>query len=183
MSNTKPLIPRTVNRDVRKGFTLVELLVVIGILGILAAGLLAAIDPLEQLKKGRDQNKRNIAVEYHNALTRYFSTYGYFPWSSAGGPQAVTTLSAVKNTVTATLMTSGELKASFNAAAGDALLNLMSVSGTALTSGGDVFVCFNPESKAVSLDPTSIFTSSAGATAAGTCPSTTDTAACFFCAR
>jgi len=33
------------------GFTLMELLIVIGVLGILAAGLLAAIDPFEQLKK------------------------------------------------------------------------------------------------------------------------------------
>ena len=36
----------------KKGFTLLELLVVIAILGILAAGLLAAIDPLELINKG-----------------------------------------------------------------------------------------------------------------------------------
>ena len=35
------------------GFTLMELLIVIGVLGILAAGLLAAIDPFEQLKGPR----------------------------------------------------------------------------------------------------------------------------------
>ena len=40
----------------KKGFTLIELLIVIGILGILAAGLQAAIDPIEQLKKGQDSN-------------------------------------------------------------------------------------------------------------------------------
>ena len=37
-----------------KGFTLIELLIVIELLGALAAGLLAAIDPFEQLKKGVD---------------------------------------------------------------------------------------------------------------------------------
>ena len=33
-----------------KGFTLIELLVVIGILGVLAAALIATIDPFEQIK-------------------------------------------------------------------------------------------------------------------------------------
>ncbi len=60
----------------KKGFTLIELLVVIGILGILAVGLLAAIDPFEQLKKGRDTNLRNVTVEYVNACTRYYATHG-----------------------------------------------------------------------------------------------------------
>jgi len=36
-------------KETNKGFTLMELLIVIGVLGILAAGLLAAIDPFEQL--------------------------------------------------------------------------------------------------------------------------------------
>src|SRR3990167_3167776 len=63
-----------------KGFTLIELLVVIGILGILAAALIATIDPFEQLKKGRDTTTRNTALEYLNALTRYYATHGAFPW-------------------------------------------------------------------------------------------------------
>jgi len=64
----------------KKGFTLIELLVVIGILGILAIGILAAIDPFEQLKKGRDTNLRNVTVEYVNACTRYYATHGVLPW-------------------------------------------------------------------------------------------------------
>lgn len=160
----------------KKGFTLVELLVVIGILGLLAAGLLAAIDPLEQLKKGRDQNKRNITTEYHNALTRYYATFGSMPWGT--GAQAAATLSSVDDSVTATLTSSGELKTSF-VAGGGANLDKLILSSVA---GGDVFVCFNPESKALSLDPTAIFTNSTGGTGA-TCPAATDTTLCWMCAR
>ena len=63
-----------------KGFTLMELLIVIGVLGILAAGLLAAIDPFEQLKKARDTNNRNAATEFLQASQRYYATHGYLPW-------------------------------------------------------------------------------------------------------
>ncbi len=67
-----------------KGFTLMELLIVIGVLGILAAGLLAAIDPFEQLKKARDTNNRSAAVEFLGASQRYYTTHGYLPWFKPG---------------------------------------------------------------------------------------------------
>jgi len=63
-----------------KGFTLMELLIVIGVLGILAAGLLAAIDPFEQLKKARDTNSRSAAIEFLQASQRYYANHGYLPW-------------------------------------------------------------------------------------------------------
>jgi len=76
-----------------QGFTLIELLIVIGVLGILAAGLLAAVDPFEQLKKGRDSNTRNQVVELHNGFIRYYATHGDLPWNDdacvadfTGGP-------------------------------------------------------------------------------------------------
>src|SRR6266404_5357748 len=38
----------------KKGFTLIELLVVIAVLGVLATVVIAAINPFQQLMKGRD---------------------------------------------------------------------------------------------------------------------------------
>ncbi|TRZ49056.1 type II secretion system protein [bacterium] len=72
-------------RAVRQaGFTLMELLIVIGVLGILAAGLLAAIDPFEQLKKARDTNNRNAAIEMLGSAQRYYANHGYLPWYKIG---------------------------------------------------------------------------------------------------
>jgi len=65
----------------QSGFTLMELLIVIGVLGILAAGLLAAIDPFEQLKKARDANNRNATIEMLNGFVRAYATHGAFPWN------------------------------------------------------------------------------------------------------
>ena len=56
----------------------------IGVLGILAAGLLAAIDPFEQLKKARDTNNRSAAIEFLGASQRYYATHGYLPWYKPG---------------------------------------------------------------------------------------------------
>lgn len=61
-----------------------ELLIVIGVLGILAAGLLAAIDPFEQLKKARDTNNRSAALELLSSSQRYYANHGYLPWFKGG---------------------------------------------------------------------------------------------------
>ena len=49
------------------GFTLIELLIVIALLGALAVGLLATIDPFEQLKKAEI---RHFAILRQNFITQ-----------------------------------------------------------------------------------------------------------------
>lgn len=56
-----------------KGFTLVELLIVIAVLGILAAVVLVAIDPLEQLARGRDAGRKTAIGQLGHALQAYFT--------------------------------------------------------------------------------------------------------------
>ena len=51
-----------------KGFTLVELLVVVAILGILAAILILAINPAEANRKTRDSARLNDAATIRNAM-------------------------------------------------------------------------------------------------------------------
>lgn len=164
------------------GFTLIELLVVIGVLGILAAGLLAAIDPLEQLRKGRDTQKRNVAIELNNAVTRYYAIFGDFPWSAAE-PETNRWLAAGRMTqMINTLIGVGELKPTFiQGLPGGAAASIRFIGSRAR---GEVFVCFNPESKAISDDPSTIFENLANppSTAGGLCPSVTR-ANCYWCAR
>ncbi|MBP9781413.1 prepilin-type N-terminal cleavage/methylation domain-containing protein [Candidatus Woesebacteria bacterium] len=62
------------------GFTMIELLIVISILGILAVMVLAAINPLEQINRGRDTAKRGDAEQLLGAFERYNAFNGYFPW-------------------------------------------------------------------------------------------------------
>ncbi len=141
------------------GFTLIELLIVIGVLGILASGLLAAVDPFEQLKKARDANTRNATVELMNAFTRYYATHGAFPWNLAtpvvcdattARPGALATASVeinnMKDCITA-LESDGELKPNFV----DNVNSDMYVASDPADKT-DVKVCFAPEGKALRSD-------------------------------
>lgn len=59
---------------------MIELLIVIAILGILAVAVLSAINPIEQINRGRDTGSRSDAEQLLTAIDRYYAMQGYFPW-------------------------------------------------------------------------------------------------------
>ena len=93
------------------GFTLIELLIVIAILGILALGLMAALDPLEQLKRARDTATRTAVEEFYNAALRYYSVKAAFPWGASS--QVAVVLSSITSDYIQSLVDMGELKPKF----------------------------------------------------------------------
>ncbi len=62
-----------------RGFTLIELLVVIAIIGVLASGVLVAINPLEQIKKARDAQRKQDLAQIQKPLEVYYNDNGRDP--------------------------------------------------------------------------------------------------------
>lgn len=179
----------TIKTSTQKGFTLIELLVVIGILGVLAAALIATLDPFEQLNRGQDTTMKNIATEFVGANVRYYSSHNALPWFSVanGGANCYTggaTLSNVPlsslTTCLNALVSDGELKQGFINTP-----NLDDITATnpnpQTTGATDTIVCFQPKSKAQQKDPNTRFTAT-GATGSN-CKSTGGTANCYWCAQ
>lgn len=65
-----------------KGFTLLELLIVIVIVGFLAAIIIASVNSARA--RGRDTKKITEMKSMQNALQIYFSTNGYYPQTCTG---------------------------------------------------------------------------------------------------
>lgn len=80
-----------------KGFTLIELLIVIAVLGVLAAAVLVAINPGEQLARARDAGRKTTIGQLQRATQAYFTRKGSYPTESA--------------TWITTLVSAGELQA------------------------------------------------------------------------
>lgn len=139
---------------------------------------MATIDPLEQLRKGADSNKKSTAQELVSAITRYYSTKGAMPWTASGdncnggtAPSAV--LASSFTTCLTALENQGELKTTFK--------DQTTIIGKLYVTGTDtnIVVCYDPESKAESLRPETKY-SNAGAVATG-CPGAGAT--CYWCAQ
>jgi prepilin-type N-terminal cleavage/methylation domain-containing protein len=165
----------------KKAFTLIELLIVIALLGALAVGLLAALDPFEQLKKGTDTGVRNTVSEVHGAIIRYYAVKGNMPWESNSiGP---IDLSSGYNTVgLQKIVETGELKSDFSTLAGGDRLRKITVIGTKES----VTVCFRPESKSFRSDPNTKYNASGGevGTGANNCGATnSNTFSCYWCVK
>lgn len=62
----------------QKGFTLIELLIVIAILGVLAAGMLVAIDPIDKINTANDAKVQNDVGGIGRAAEAYAVTHGGF---------------------------------------------------------------------------------------------------------
>ncbi|MBI2029455.1 prepilin-type N-terminal cleavage/methylation domain-containing protein [Candidatus Gottesmanbacteria bacterium] len=165
----------------KKGFTLIELLIVIALLGALAVGLLAAIDPFEQLKKGRDTSTRNTTSEFYNAVLRFYATNANLPWNVGG---ATTTFSAqpmTSGTVTAsisTLITAGELKNKFYTLAG--VNNLARIYITS-PSTESMIACFIPESKSFKQDLNVVFNNIGSSTTGCVAETAGGSTSCYWC--
>ena len=57
------------------GFTLVELLIVIAIIGVLAVVVLVAINPTEQLAKGRDSGRISTTTQVGRIIQAYYTAH------------------------------------------------------------------------------------------------------------
>lgn len=86
-----------INKFSSKGFTLIELLIVIAILGILAAGVLVAINPVKRINQAKDSTIKSDIGQISGAMQTYFTTKG-------------TTGVASYPTTVADLVAAGELK-------------------------------------------------------------------------
>lgn len=182
----------------QKGFTLIELLVVIGILGILAAALVATIDPFEQLKKAQDTTTTNVLTEWITATTRYYTTHLAFPWEATGancnsgadpdGANALSQAAPGMSSCTTALIGDNELKAAFASSANLQFIYITYDSGLKQVTG-----CFNPQSKSMLHNVNTKFSETGADLSAGICATnaTKDTAQtdptvanhCFWCTR
>lgn len=171
------------------GFTLIELLIVIALLGVLAVGLLAALDPFEQLKKGTDSGVRNSAAELQSGMVRYYAIKNYMPWCTTAdcdawrdsvtsqAPTAV--LASDLSETIAEIATTGELKSNFIELAGTGALAKIYLFGD--NSTASVKVCYLPQSKSQQQDPNTIFSPTTGAT--GCVQTAGNTNGCLWCVQ
>jgi type II secretory pathway pseudopilin PulG len=61
------------------GFTLVEMLVAIGILIILLSAAMLAIDPITQIKKAHDSQRKHDLLQIRDALDTYYNDHSCYP--------------------------------------------------------------------------------------------------------
>ncbi len=172
-----------------RGFTLIELLIVIGILGVLAAAIVATLDPFEQIRKSKDSALKDTANEFLNASVRYYVANDVFPWGSASAPnnciagnQAPAGLAlSTLNTCITTLINGSELKQGFSTSSS---LPFVFISSDTVTSPSDLKVCFKPASKNQQADVQTKYTQAGVVQVAGTCKSQGgNNSQCFWCTQ
>jgi general secretion pathway protein G len=65
----------------RKGFTLIEMLIVVAIIAILAGSVLVGLGPVQ--RQGRDSRRIADLRQVQNALELYYNKCGYYPGDAA----------------------------------------------------------------------------------------------------
>jgi prepilin-type N-terminal cleavage/methylation domain-containing protein len=191
-----------------RGFTLVELLIVIGLLGAIALIVIAAINPIEQANRARDARFKADGSQLISAVERYYAAHSKFPWEDCGGGTCPTsqdqfgfitagdsTVGLCGNSSCSTggvLITNDELKTEFlgrdwvKATTVDKQILI----GKGVGTSASVYTCFVPLAKATkdkAITDKTVRTNSftaAGVVADGSCTTASAnwlTSNCFVC--
>ena len=76
----------------RKGFTLIEILIVVAIIAILASVVIVGLGPTQQA--GRDARRLADLHEIQNAIELYYNKCGFYPGGAVSGAACATALPA-----------------------------------------------------------------------------------------
>jgi len=149
---------------INRGFTMIELLIVIAVLGVLAIAVLATFNPIEQINRGRDTASRSDSEQLLSAIDRYNANRGLWPWQDVNSDEdAISDLTLVTEDDPAgsTCSMIDNLGAERNPACPGTdeikqafIARLTGTSANDLhiyyrgNSGDSVYICFNPQSKA-----------------------------------
>lgn len=72
----------------KKAFTLVEIMVVVGMITVLFAAFLTLVDPVGQIKKARDSTRKSDLSLIRTGLELYYADYNGYPSYIGSGSQA-----------------------------------------------------------------------------------------------
>lgn len=86
-------------KRIKKGFTLVELLIVIAILAILATAVLVALDPMEQVNRSRDSGRLSSVVQLGRAVQAYYTAQSVYVTANGSWQTTLLDSGEIKNTV------------------------------------------------------------------------------------
>jgi len=151
-----------------RGFTMIELLIVIAVLGILAVAVLATINPLEQINRGRDTGSRGDAEQLLSAIDRFNATQAIFPWQADRDDESMDLSTLVEVTdvqdADGCLMldklaqgggtcssSADEIKAAFANRLRATSYNPLYIEYEA-GLGDSIYICFQPQSKAFLME-------------------------------
>ena len=112
-------------KNFRKGFTLLEILLVVGIIAILAGITIVAINPSKQLAQVRNTERKSDLKQLYNAMTQFYIDKSYYPASTT----ISATLAEVCNTGSASATTTA-----VNGDSCDTLINLSELVPTYITA-------------------------------------------------
>lgn len=68
----------------KKGFTLIELIIVVGIVSVLSISVLTVLNPFAQFEKSADARRKSDLSQIQKALENYYSDNNRYPPNGAG---------------------------------------------------------------------------------------------------